>query len=193
MDEIRLHTDLVPDSSYEGYIRFDDGGRVDFSVCTADGTGVLTFPERLVSHFEIHTTDIRGQAPRLTEIEAFDRAEEAPLILMAVDENDDFAYDHWIPEGNTAAFRLYAYPQGSAEGWEDVNVSRKGSRGCKWEIDAHSGLLRVTCPPEGRAVVTISRSDGVSTTFTVSNPLPEDRQARLDRQRADLLQLEAEP
>lgn len=193
MNEIRLHTDPGSDSIWNGYIRFSDGSREEFCVLTAKGVGVISFPARTVSSFDILSTAIYGEKPKVTEIEAFDRAEEAPLILMAVDENDDFAYDHWIPEGNTAAFRLYAYPQGSAESWEDVNVSMEGSWGCKWEIDAHSGLLRVTCPPEGRAVVTISRSDGVSTTFTVSNPLPEVRQARLDSQRADLLQLEAEP
>ena len=76
-------------------------------------------------------------------------------------------------------------------GWADVRISVKGSWGCKWEVDDGLGVLRVTCPPEGRAVVTVSCSDQVSTSFTVSNPLPQVRQELLDRQAADLAGIEA--
>lgn len=194
MNEIRLHTDPGSDSIWNGYIRFSDGSREEFRVLTAKGVGVLSFPARTVSAFEILSTAIYGEKPKVTEIEGFYRRPEEPQLLMAVDEQDDFAYDYWIPAGDTAEFGLYAYPQGSVGGWADVQISMVGSRGCKWELDPQLGVLRVTCPPEGRAVITVTASDTVQTTFTVSNPADEFRQSVLDRQAADLAAMDgAEP
>lgn len=192
MNEIRLHTDPGSDSIWNGYIRFSDGSREEFRVLTAKGVGVISFPARTVSSFDILSTAIYGEKPKVTEIEAFDRGEEQPLLLMAVDENDDFAYDYQIPAGDTACFRLYTYPMDSLKGWADVQVGMEGSWGCKWALDPDLGELRVTCPPAGRAVITVTAADGVSTTFTVSNPLPQVRQDRLDRQKADLAAIMAQ-
>lgn len=189
MNEILLHTD--PDSLCDGYIRFSDGSRVDFSTSAADFTTVISFPERTVSGFDICFTGSQGESPQLTEIEAFLTGQQEPQLLMAVDENDDFAYDYRIPQGETAEFRLYAYPLGSAAAWGELKISMDGSWGCRWKLDRESGLLRVTCPPGGRAVITVSASDAVSTTFTVSNPLPEARQALLELQAADLERIES--
>ena len=189
MNEIRLHTDPDWDSVCDGYIRLSDGSRVDFRASA--GTTVISFPERSVSGFDICFTDGQGDGLPLTEIEAFLTEPQEPQLLMAVDGNDDFAYDYQIPEGDTAEFRLYAYPATGMVGWADVKISVKGSWGCKWEVDDGLGVLRVTCPPEGRAVVTVSCSDQVSTSFTVSNPLPQVRQELLDRQAADLAGIEA--
>ena len=80
----------------------------------------------------------------------------------------------------------------SLKGWADVQVGMAGSWGCKWALDPDLGELRVTCPPAGRAVITVTAADGVSTTFTVSNPLPQVRQDRLDRQTADLAAIMAQ-
>ena len=66
-----------------------------------------------------------------------------------------------------------------------------GSWGCRWKLDRESGLLRVTCPPGGRAVMRVTWSAEISTTFTVSNPLPEARQALLELQAADLERIES--
>lgn len=189
MNEIRLYAAPEPYSIYAGYVHFDDGSQVNFGdVSTLDSPAVLSFPERQVSGFSIH---IQGDAPQLTEIEAFLTREEPTQYLMAMDTNGDFVYNYRIPEGNTVELQLYAYPQGSVTRWEDVNVSVKSSWGCKWEIDDDLDVLRVTCPPEGWAVITVSSSDTVRTTFTISNPSREERQALLDRQAADLLEIEA--
>lgn len=192
MNELRLYAAAQPDSLYAGYVLFDDGSRVSFDdVRTSDGPAVLSFPERQVTGFSIHISHIQGDAPQLTEIEAFLTREEPPQFLMAVNSGGDFVYDYRIPEGDTVELQLYAYPRDSAARWEDVKVSVKSSWGCRWRIDAERGVLQVTCPPEGRAVITVSASDTVSTTFTVSNPLPEARQALLELQAADLEQIES--
>lgn len=191
MNEIRLHTDPDSRSSFSGYLRFDSGAQADFRVSADAGEAVLSFPEQTAAGFEIHITDVQGEPPEFTEIEAFLTREAAPLLLMAVDENDDFAYDYRIPQGETAEFRLYAYPLGSTAAWGDLKISMDGSWGCRWKLDRESGLLRVTCPPGGRAVMRVTWSAEISTTFTVSNPLPEARQALLELQAADLERIES--
>lgn len=191
MNEIRLHTDPAGEGIYNGCIRLGDGGTLDFSAISADGMAVISFPEQTVSQFDVFFTDIQGEEPRLTEIEAFLTVSEPPQLLMALDENDNFVYDHWISEGETTELRLYAYPGGASIGWEDVKITAEYSWGCKWEVDEALEVLRVTCPPEGRVVITLSASENVSTTFTVSNPLPETRQDVLTRQAEDLAQIEA--
>lgn len=184
MNEVRIHTDPEPGSSFGGYLRFDDGTQVPFSLHGTEG--VISFPERPVSGFALHITDMQPAAPRLTEIEAFLTRPEQPQLLMAVDEHDDFVYDYRIESGDTAHLRLYAYPLGSVTSWADVKISGEESPGCSWELEENGAFLRVTCPPEGRAVLTVTWSDQVRTTFTVSNPTPAERRALLDRQREDL-------
>ena len=184
MNEVHIHTDPEPGSSFGGYLRFDDGTQVPFSLHGTEG--VISFPERPVSGFALHITEMQPAAPRLTEIEAFLTRPEPPQLLMAVDEHDDFVYDYRIESGDTALLRLYAYPQGCVTSWADVNISGEGSPGCSWELEENGAFLRVTCPPEGRAVLTVTWSDQVRTTFTVSNPTPAERRALLDRQREDL-------
>ena len=109
---------------------------------------------------------------------------------MAVDEQGDFVYDYHIPAGDTVDLGLYAYPLDSVTSWEEVDLRVRSSPGCSWELGEDPLFLRVTCPPQGRAVVTVSWSDQVQTTFTISNPTPEERQALRDLQTADLEQLE---
>lgn len=191
MNEIRLHTDREISSSFSGYIRLSTGTQVDFSMSASDGTGVISFPAQSVDAFDVFITSVQEELPHLTEIEAFLTEQQKPQLLMAVDESDNFAYNYRIPEGDTAQFRLYTYPASEEVNWDDVKISVKSSRGCKWEVDDEHGVLRVTCPPEGQAVITLSCSDGVSTSFTVSNPLPEVRQEILDRQAEDLAGIEA--
>lgn len=189
MNQLRLHWTPEPEGTFGGFLRFHDDDQIPFQFSADGGVGVIDFPERLVSGFDLHFTD--SQAPGLTEIEAFLTQEEPPQLLMAVDEQGDFVYDYHIPAGDTVLLRLWAYPLDSVTSWEEVDLRVRSSPGCSWELGEDPLFLRVTCPPQGRAVVTVSWSDQVQTTFTISNPTPEERQALLDRQREDLARIGA--
>ena len=167
MDRVVLYDNPDPDSGIlAGGLEFADGSRVDFGPLDPGGTEIL-FPEREVKSFRLHFTRTSGENPGLTEIEAYLGDGAEPLqLLMAVDEQGNFVYDYWMPSGGTADFDLYGYPAGSLSGWEDVDIAMDGDG--RWCLAA--GKLRITCPVGGRSSCTLTAPDGVSVTFTLSNP-----------------------
>lgn len=172
MDAVWLYDSPVStDNILAGYLLFDDGSRVDFGALEPGGAATkISFEEKTVGSFELHLTQTEGEEPGLAEIEAYCGPwinETEPQLLMAADENGDFAYDYWTDADGCAAFTLYAYPAGSISGWEDVTVTMTGA-GCTYALE--DGLLRVSCPTGCRAEITVTWSESVSTTFTVSNP-----------------------
>ena len=171
MDRLWLYDAPSPeDNILGGELVFDDGTRISFGALNPGGDAtVIRFPERTVSSFTLYLTQTEGAAPGLTEIEAYsgdpDTA-DAPAILMAVDEDGNFAYNYRTDASGHAVFSLYAYPAGSAS-WEDVTVTADGEGGSAVLED---GLLHVTCPRGRSITVTIRYSDQVRTSFTVCNP-----------------------
>lgn len=173
MDAVWLYDNpSAEDNILSGYLLFDDGSQVDFGPLEPGGAATkIPFEQRTVRSFVICFTGTEGASPALAEIEAYCgawRTDGAPQLLMAVDDQDDFVYDYWIPEGSCAEFSLYSYPAGSVSGWEDVTVALAGGAGCSYALE--DGMLRVYCPRGQRAAVTMSWSAEISTTFTVSNP-----------------------
>lgn len=156
----------LEDNILAGFLEFPDGTRVDFGALDPGGDATaVKFRSRAVESFRVHVTAFEGDAPGLTEIEGYWRAKPGKLqMVMAVDENGDFAYDYRMPEGGTMAFSLYSYP--GEISWEDVEVSISGGA----EAAREEGLLHITCLPGRRASVTITAPGGVQTTFTVTNP-----------------------
>jgi len=176
MDAVWLYDHpSAEDNILAGFLRFDDGSRVDFGPLAPGGSATrIEFQRRQVGSFTICLTRTEGENPGLTEIEAYcgpQPGREEPLILMAVDPQDDFVSDYWLPEGKTAELSLYSWP-GRAD-WEDVTVTAAGGRYCSWEVA--EGKLRVTCPQGASIRFTVSRGE-VSVTFTVSNPTPAQRE-----------------
>mgnify|MGYP003305419054 CR=1 FL=1 len=158
MDTLRLYA--APGGASGGYLEFPDGTRVDFGPLDPGGTDIF-FPARTVDAFALHLTGDTG----LTEIEAYLGAPSAePQLLMAADENGDFAYDYRMPPDGSMAFSLWSYPAGT--GWSDVTVTMTGD--VEWSLE--EGVLRVLCPPGKSAAFTVTAGEGVSTTFTVCNP-----------------------
>ena len=172
MDQLWLYDAPSPeDNILGGFLVFDDGTRLEFGPLNPGGDPTkLSFPARTVRSFTLHLTQTEGANPGLTEIEAYhgDPAGSAqPQLLMAADENGDFAYDYRTDRSGRACFSLYAYPAGSLAGWQDVTVTAEGpGSACILE----NGLLQISCPLGRSVTVTIAHSDQVRTTFTVSNP-----------------------
>jgi len=161
MDTLRLYA-ANADSVRAGYLEFPDGTRVDFGPLDPGGTDI-SFPARAVETFRLCLT--QGDDLGLTEIEGYLGAPPAqPRLLMAADENGDFVYDYRMPPDGAMDFTLYSYPAGT--GWADVTVTMTGQG--EWSLT--EGVLRVLCPPGKTAAFTVTAGDGVSTTFTVSNP-----------------------
>lgn len=167
MDRVVLYDHPAEDNNIlAGYLEFADGTRVNFGPLESGGTAV-TFPERTVGKFWLHITETEGEAPGLTEIEAYLGGDSGPVrLLMPVDQNGDFAYDYWVPATGTAEFSLYAYPDGSLSGWSDTAISLEPK--AQWSLQ--DGKLRIHCPVGGQITCTAAAPNGVSVTFTVSNP-----------------------
>ena len=164
-----------PDENHnilEGIITFSDGSQVAFGGLNKDGSAtVIPFPSREIEWFEITATGTEGEHAGLCEVElyheAFDTADE-DAFLMAVDSDDNFVYDYIIPEGDTAALRLYRFPYGEPVGQTDVTIrfeSNEQADSCHWDGDT----LLVTCAEGSSCSITVSDGD-LSTTFSVSNP-----------------------
>lgn len=173
MDSVWLYdAPSAEDNILSGFLRFDDGSVVEFGPLEPGGSATqINFERRSVASFDICFTKTEGDAPGVTEIEAYCGTPEAePLILMAVDGDDNFVYDYWIQEGNEAEFTLYSWP--GEVSWEDVDIRCTGGRDCLWEVA--DGTLRVMCSPGEEIRFTVSCGE-VSTTFAIANPTPEER------------------
>ena len=155
----------------EGYIAFDDGSSVEFGQLRKDGSAtIISFPEKEIRWFEIVASKTEGDWAGLSEIELFRDGEVSPreAFLMAVDSDDNFVYDHIIPEGTSASFTLYQFPHAQQITAEDVTISFESDdagNSYSWEGDT----FVVNCAKGSKCTVTVS-SGGNSTTFTVSNP-----------------------
>ena len=154
-----------------GFIRFSDGSVLEFGPLHPDGSAtVLTFPERQVSSMEIVITETDSNRAGFTEIEAYC---DVPALqtstdsyLMAVDNADNFVYDHILHGTDTLEVTIGHFPYGEPLGEADLTVTLSGKgTSCRWEAD----VLVINCPAGRRCDVTVS--DGkTETTFTVSNP-----------------------
>lgn len=155
----------------EGYLTFDDGSKIEFGELRKDGSAtVIPFPEKQIRWLEIVPTKTEGDRAGLSEIELFWDEETASkeTYLMAVDSDDNFVYDHIIPDGSSASLKLYRFPHAQQITEEDVTISfesDKTDNSYRWDGDA----LVVNCAKGSSCTVTVS-ADGNSTTFTVSNP-----------------------
>ena len=156
----------------EGYIVFDDGTTIEFGELNADGSPTeIFFPEKQIKHFEIVPTKLEGDYAGLSEIELYDDApdsQESETYFMAVDPDDNFAYDYIIHDGDTATFKLYRFPYAEQVNKEDITLhfeSDNNDNSYRWDNDS----IIVNCAKGSKCTVTIS-ADGTSTTFGVSNP-----------------------
>ena len=159
------------DNILEGYLAFSDGSRAEFGELNKDGSAtVISFPEKQVQWFEIVPTKAEGGYAGLSEIEMYQDSSklQEDTYLMAVDSGDNFVYDYIIPEGSTAAFRLYSFPHAAPLSAEDVTLqfeSDSERNSFSWD----NGILTLSCETGTNCTVTVSAADS-STTFTVSNP-----------------------
>ena len=155
----------------EGYLAFDDGSKVEFGQLRKDGSAtIISFPEKEIRWFEVVAAKAEGDRAGLSEIELFWDEEASPreVFLMAVDSDDNFVYDHIIPEGTSAFFTLYQFPHAQQVTAEDVTISFESDdagNSYSWEGDT----FVVNCAKGSKCTVTVS-AGGNSTTFAVLNP-----------------------
>lgn len=155
----------------EGYISFSDGSTIEFGELRQDGSAtIITFPEKQITWFEIVPTKTTGDFAGLSEVELYHnaRATATDTFLMAVDPDDNFAYDYMIHTDNSASFRLCRFPRTEPLSKEDVTItfeSDNASNSYHWDNDS----LTVNCAAGSTCTITVSAGE-VSTTFSVSNP-----------------------
>lgn len=80
-----------------GYILFDTGDRVDFGALDASGgMSKIECNIKNTHAFNIVITETEGDAPGLSEIEAYSDAHvERDEYIKIMDEKGDFCYDYW--------------------------------------------------------------------------------------------------
>ena len=153
-----------------GDITFSDGSKIYFSSLETDGSATeISFSARQIQWLEITVTDAEGVSPGLTEIELYFDTDATPeSFLMAVDQDDNFVYDYILQDEDTITLDIRQFPDGTLLGADQVEMTFRAegkNSGYTWE----NGRLRIRCGKNETCTVTLDK-DGMSTTFTVSNP-----------------------
>ena len=115
----------------------------------------------------VKITDWDGDAPGLTELEAFETEIENPLrFIKLTDECENFIYDYIIESGDKTKLSLYSYnaPELSTENYR-VDCDNKK---CLAAIE--SEMIVVACPKGESCMITVTSKDGFSDSARVSNP-----------------------
>lgn len=93
-----------------GYILFDTGDVIEFG--NLDASGSATKIECNVNNakaFSIIVTKVEGNAPGLTEIEAYQSMQdEMDEYIKIIDDKDNFCYDYWIENEDMQTFAIYS-------------------------------------------------------------------------------------
>ena len=163
-----------PDSGsniLSGSVLFSDGTTVEFGELERSGGATnISFPEKELQWLEITVTQTQGDHPGLTEIELYCNTDEKPeSLLMAMDPEGNFVYDYTLQDQSSVALELYQFPYGKMPSWEGVDIAFEAT-GADCSYTLQDGQLIIHCSKNETCTVTVSK-DGVSTTFTVSNPV----------------------
>ena len=156
------------DNIINAEIIFDSGKTIETGPLNSDGsaTSVETNADN-VSSFVVKITDWDGDAPGLTELEAFETGIENPLrFIKLTDECENFIYDYIIESGDKTKLSLYSYnaPELSTENYR-VDCDNKK---CLAAIE--SEMIVVACPKGESCMITVTSKDGFSDSTRVSNP-----------------------
>ena len=156
------------DNIINAEIIFDSGKTIETGPLNSDGsaTSVETNADN-VSSFVVKITDWDGDAPGLTELEAFETGIENPLrFIKLTDECENFIYDYIIESGDKTKLSLYSYnaPELSTENYR-VDCDNKK---CLAAIE--SEMIVVACPKGESCMITVTSKDGFSDSARVSNP-----------------------
>lgn len=166
---ITLYDNPSPrDNVLGGRIVFEDGSEIPFGPLAPGGAGVQIPVEKTgVSSFTVVLTDVEGERPGLTEIEAFSRMPEPGLrYVKLMDRDENFVYD-WIMEDSEGF--LDVYTQGLTE--EEVRSLTLSWNNTKCWAEFEDGRIRIICP-EGKEMLLTVALDGtdISDTVRISNP-----------------------
>lgn len=165
-----------------GYILFDQKQKVWFDDLNKTGSGTkIECNADMVKEFSIVITKSEGDAPGLTEIEAYQNIrEEDSDYIKIIDNKDKFCYDYWIENGDTQDFSIYSL-SGKVD-LQDCDVQLQGDNGCCYELK--KDYVTVLCPEGKRCNLTI-KLNGISDTIEINNPSPMKRKIILNMRKKD--------
>ncbi len=156
------------DNIINAEIVFDSGKTIETGPLNPDGSAALIETDaENVSSFTVRITDWDGDAPGLTELEAFETEIESPQrFIKLTDECENFIYDHIIESGDKTKLSLYSYnaPELSTENYTIACDNEKCSAVIENEI------ISVTCPQGESCEITVKSIGGLSDSARVSNP-----------------------
>lgn len=160
---IKLYDDPDPDANIlAARLALDNGAELNLGALAPLGSATeFAVDAENVRSFTLHITDFEGDAPGLTELEAYAEAytPDADFIKL-MNADGDFAYDYYIDPTGVERFGIYSHPQ-AADGAQ-YSVECIGD-GCSAVMDGDE--LVVICPVGKSCTVTVSDGRRTDTAF----------------------------
>lgn len=181
IDSVRLYDNpSLSDNILRGRIDFPDGTGLEFGPLAINGSAtVIAFEEKAVSSFTVRILETEGEAPGLSEAEAYYRYDPAgtvPKIIKLQDQNGDFVYDYRM-NGRSAVFSVYdSRSSFRADGPEEEYTLKVLSGNCTAEKNG-DGTFTVTCGKGCSAELALyaGGEETPADLVTVRNPLLIER------------------
>lgn len=136
-----------------------------------NGATVFEFPPVTTDIIGIRIKSFTGKCS-LLKVEAYAAPESGKAELIKVqNQNGDFCYDYIINKSGREKFTVYTFPH--QDNMEFTAESSDEGVVC----DVENGVLKINCPEEEEAVITVRAKDdpGVYDCFRVSNPDERER------------------
>lgn len=160
---IKLYDDPDPESNIlAARLTLDNGAELTLGALAPLGSATeFAVGAENVRSFTLHITDFEGDAPGLTELEAYAEAytPDADFIKL-MNADGDFAYDYYIDPSGVERFGIYSHPQAADDAQYSVECIGDG---CSAVMDGDE--LVVTCPVGKSCTVTVTDGYRTDTAF----------------------------
>lgn len=150
-------------------IRFDDGTEMETGPLDPGGAATRILADKSnVSSFSVALIQTEGNAPGLSEVEAFMAVPEPEIrFIKLMDQEGNFLYDYWTGKDGTEELQLYTCGVLPELTRENYTVRAVGDGTAILE----NGAIRVTCDPGAEFTLNVTCSvSGVSDHIVIRNP-----------------------
>ena len=154
----------------EARIQFPDGTQIRTGPLDPGGAATEVIVEKTqVSEFAVFLEKTEGEAPGLSELEAFTEPTNTDRgFVKLMDASGDFCYDYWTDPSGEAQLCLYTY--GFFPKLENGEYKISGDNEV-CEVECIDGRILVHCPRGEEVKISIEDAEGLFLdTIYVSNP-----------------------
>lgn len=147
---------------------FDNGSVIETGPLNPDGSAtVIDVNMKDVGLFKVRITDWDGEAPGLTEIEAFAADKKnSPEFIKLTDDRENFVYDCIVENGERTKLFLYAHNMPElSDGEYTISCDNE-----KCSADLNGEAIDVVCPAGESFTLRVTAKNGIADSAVVSNP-----------------------